>query len=132
MKKTETQLILSMIAMVAYIAIILFGITYGPKYPMVFFWALMILAVGIFSLLVRPKVKDAIFLCVGLLVLGVVYVISTEVLEHYGPNNWVLKFFIKVCIHASVYFPVWNHFLKTIRNSKLGAEVEEARKVSKK
>lgn len=123
MKKNESQLILFMGLMFAFIVIMLMGIFYGQKYPDVFFGALIILSVGIFLLIVRPRMKDSLSLLGWLFISTIVFVWSDKFVNQRSNSEFVTML-IQITINAPFFVPCWALFQKSIARSKLQQEIK--------
>lgn len=119
MKKINSQLILYPLFMIAFIAIISFGLFYGDQHPYLFFGLLVVLAIGIFITIVRPTMKDAIWLCLAIIIATAAFAFS---LEHFQHSLLVILLF-----NAPFFAVCWNKLLTAILHSKLYAEIKEER-----
>lgn len=123
MKKIESQLILFMGLMLVFIVIILTGFFYGKEYPYVFFGALIVLAVGIFLLLIRPRMKDALSLLGWLFLSTIVFAWSDKFVNQRSSSEFV-TIIILIAINAPLFVPCWTLFQKSIARSKIKQEIE--------
>ena len=77
--------------LVAFCAVILFGIFLGPQYPSVFFWGIIVLALGSICLYFSPSLRDLLDLALRALALS-----FTASLLDSEPFGWLLIGFLFV------------------------------------
>ena len=105
--------------------IMLFGILFGSEYPQMFFWGFMVVFVAMIVTIIIPKRKDFLIFIAEMAVLGIFIefakIITKRICVTYSWQDVILTMVIMALPFALVY----NHFIKMIRNSKLGKKVAE-------
>lgn len=112
MKQIEKRVWIFMLELVAFCAILLFGIFYGHQYPDLFFWGFMVLFVIIIATGLAPTKKDVVILLVGMAILAIWGTLVDKLVNYLFGEHSLLCFIASLVLMAPVYFPLFFHFCK--------------------
>ena len=112
MDKNTKRLIVFFVEMLAFIAIMIFGIFCGRKHPQIFFWGFMLFFAVILIKDISPTLREGIILVAGMFVISTVGTIIDKFISiHLSRESFIGFLIISVCL-APLYFPLLNFYLK--------------------
>ena len=124
-KKTEKRLLIYMIEMVAFCAIMIFGIVYGPQHPQIFFWGVLAVFATVIAIEIAPTLKDTIILVIGMIVLATAGTGVDKLVSHFFGKDTLIGFIVSCVLLAPFYFPLAGHFLKMCKKMVKRMKKEE-------
>ena len=124
-KKTEKRLLIYMIEMVAFCAIMIFGIVYGSQHPQIFFWGLLAVAAIVIAIEIVPTLKDTIILIIGAIILSTAGAGIDKLVSHFFGNDTLIGFIVSCVLLSPFYFPLFGHFLKMCKKMVKRMKKEE-------
>lgn len=123
-RKIQKRFLFLILAMVAFCAIMLFGIFRGDQHPQIFFWSLMAFFAAVIVIIITPTMKDAAILIVGMLILAAAGQGVDMLLDYLHMKDTLLGFIISLVLLAPFYFPLFIHFMKMCRKSVIRMKQE--------
>lgn len=112
MKFTDKQSVLCLIEMIAFCAVMLYGMIYGPKHPQIFFWSMMAVFASVVLTMIKPTLKDTIILIVGMIIMSIAGAGINKLVLYFSLKNTLPGFLLSLLLLAPFYFPVALHFVK--------------------
>lgn len=131
MKKIEKRLLIYMIEMVAFCAIMIFGIVFGPKNPQIFGCGILALFAIIIAIEITPTLKDTIILVIGMIVLAIAGTGVDKLVFHFFGKDTGIGFIVSCVLLAPFYFPLAGHFFKMCKKKAKQMKKEDGLKESK-
>lgn len=123
-KKTEKRFLIYMIEMVAFCAIMIFGIFFGHRHPQVFFWGIIAIFATIVAIEIAPTWKDTILLVIGMIVLAVAGTAIDKLVDHFLGGHRIIGFIVSCVLLAPFYFPLFKHFCNMCKKAVIRMKQE--------
>lgn len=112
MEKTKKRLLIYMIEMVAFCAVMIFGIIYGPQHPQIFFWGILAVFATVVAIEIAPTLKDTIILVIGIIVLATLGAGVNKLVSHLFGKDTLMGCIVSCVLLAPFYFSLSSYFLK--------------------